>query len=353
MTGLAGTHAFAVPDEPAARGLVDDLAEYGFALVTAGPDIGSWVVTAFDEGPYPGDDRGRQQFAAVGRRAYALAYWHGGRTIAGFFGAPEGLPDPVGPVVVRTPGARPFVPCVGLRGAPPDAELPFWDDPKYDEDTPDIDLADLEPGHRVRRVFGSSGMLGERFQRFSDASLDWTLAAKKALDGLFHNGQCVAETATAVRVAAELAKRPPALFRLDFVRWLLRAAGCRTKTLLDGKADAYAEETFRAVGIELPDLLPRWTREPPRTRYVLARLAALYPLRSKEIVHQVTAMATEYDGTRPGARLWLAEALLWRDDDLALARAKDIAAWGHETWPAWLEREDVPAVVRAGHVLTH
>ena len=207
MTGLAGTHAFAVPDEPAARGLVDDLVEYGFALVTAGPDTGSWVVIAFDEGPYPGDDRGRQQFAAVGRRAYALAYWHGGRTIAGFFGAPEGLPDPVGPVVVRTPGARPFVPCVGLRGAPPDAELPFWDDPKYDEDPSDIDLADLESGHRVRRVFGSSGMLGERFQRFSDASLDWTLAAKKALDSLFHNGQCVAETATAVRVAAERPRR--------------------------------------------------------------------------------------------------------------------------------------------------
>ncbi len=49
-----------MPDERAARSLAGDLAEYGFALVTARPDFDGWVVVAFDEGPYPDDECGHR-----------------------------------------------------------------------------------------------------------------------------------------------------------------------------------------------------------------------------------------------------------------------------------------------------
>ncbi|MEO3746838.1 hypothetical protein [Plantactinospora sp. B5E13] len=107
----------------------------------------------------------------------------------------------------------------------------------------------------------------------------------------------------------------------------------------------------RSVGEQLPVLPTRWEAEPPAVRFVLACLAGLHPQHGRRIGAQVDAMAREFHGTRPGAYLLLADALVDGRDDQALALAADILAWADDLDPGWLDAANVPTAVKAGHVL--
>ncbi|WBB93387.1 hypothetical protein [Verrucosispora sp. WMMC514] len=107
-----------------------------------------------------------------------------------------------------------------------------------------------------------------------------------------------------------------------------------------------------AVGAQLPALLARWDSEPPAIQYALACLAALYPHHAHPVGEAIADMADQFDGTRPGAYLNLAHALVRGQDDEALAIATDIVGWEPDHDAALLDAPDVPAAVKASHILT-
>ncbi|WP_203711033.1 hypothetical protein [Asanoa siamensis] len=62
-------------------------------------------------------------------------------------------------------------------------------------------------------------------------------------------------------------------------------------------------------------------------------------------------MLEDLDGTRPGAYLKLAHALLLAREGQALAVAADIVAWEDDHDPGRLDAPGVGDTVKAGHVL--
>lgn len=368
-SAMAGTHEFVVPDETYAQELAKALAAYGFPEVKARPSDGDdWRVTALDEGPYPVDALGHRQIEAVARAAAAIARQHSGYARGGTrcdVSQLRLLRGPDAPYVSTNPGARPPIPTITVVAPPPPAPLPLTPDeaqprPVELPGLDDVPWAELEHAH------GSADDVPE---------LLWTLATSPAddwdetLDELFgddllHQGSCYSATAPALPFLTHMivSGTLPARQRLDLCVWLLLASGQWAGSLL-AHADAalvqnrppepagWTEEVHRTVGEQLPALLTRWAAEPPAVRFVLACLAGLHPHHGRRIGAEVDAMAREFHGTRPGAYLLLADALVDGRDDQALALATDIVAWEDGLDPGWLDATNVTATVRACHVL--
>lgn len=62
-------------------------------------------------------------------------------------------------------------------------------------------------------------------------------------------------------------------------------------------------------------------------------------------------MAADDAGSRHGAYLRLAEALVRGDDKRALETTRDILTWEDDLEPGWLDVPGVTAALRAGHIL--
>ncbi|MEV4753875.1 hypothetical protein AB0J86_01980 [Micromonospora sp. NPDC049559] len=366
---MAGTHEFVVPDEARARELARALAGYGFALVTAWPSDGDgWRVTALDEGPYPVDAVGHRQIEAVARAAAAIARQHDGYGGGGTrcdVSQLRVLRRPDAPIVATNPGARPPVPSVTVVAPPPPAPLPLAPDDA--EDRP-IDLSGLDdiPWAELEHAHGSAEDVPELLRTLADPfGNDWDEVLDELFgDDLLHQGDCYSATAPALPFLTRMivSGALPARQRLDLYVWLLIASARWADGLL-ADADAalvqgrrpepagWTEAVHHTVGEQLPALLDRWETEPPGVRFVLACLAGSYPRYGRRIGDRVQAMAREFDGTRPGAYLLLAGALVDGRDDRALAIAADIVAWEDSLDPGWLDAAGLTAAVKAGHVL--
>ncbi|MER5458050.1 hypothetical protein ABT008_25075 [Micromonospora sp. NPDC002389] len=373
MTGwsaVAGTHAFVVPGEDEARALAEELAGYGFSLVTAGParHTAGWAVMAFDEGPYPPDAAGHRAIDAVGRQAAVVARRHAGYPDGGSRCDPSLLARirPTGAAIEYTnPGARPPVPDVVIGEAPPPASLALTPDQVRDvpidlSGLDEIAWADLEHAH------GPADNVPGLVRALADPYGNWEQTLDELFgDDLLHQGTCYSATAPALPFLTRMivAGALPAHQRLDLHVWLLIAAGRRAEEFL-GDADYAAakgrppavdeqvQQVHRTVGGQLPALLARWDIEPAAVRYALACLTALYPHHAHPIAARIADMADEFDGTLQGAYLNLAHALVRSPDDEALAIATDIVGWEPDHDPEWLDAPNVPAAVKASHILT-
>ncbi|WP_436534372.1 hypothetical protein [Actinoplanes sp. HUAS TT8] len=371
MTGwsaMAGTHRFTVPDDYYAQQLAEALASYGFAHVTArSSPSGGWVVIAVDDGPYAVDPIGHRTIEAVGRAAALIAQQYGGYPDGGSRFDVSGLPSERGssdPIVCVNPGARPPMPNVVLVEPPPAATLALT--PDHAEDAP-IDLSGLDeiPWNELSHAHGDAEEIPGLIRALADPFGEWGETLDELFgDDLLHQGTCYSATAPALPFLTRLivSGAVPARQRLDLYVWLLVAAGRRADGVL-ADADratvagrspepaAWSLDVHRAVGEQLPALVTRWELEPPAVRFVLAGLAALYPHHGRRIGDRISIMAEEFDGTQPGAYLRLAEALVHGRDQEALTAATGIVAWEDGLEPEWLDGTDVPAPVRAGHVL--
>lgn len=125
MAGWTATvceYMYCVPDEQCARTLVEALADFGFALVSAAPYRPRWSP--------PGDEPdGEWNVRAVDRAARLVArdhhgYWHGGThcDVSQFATLLNRTPSADG-IERRTPGARPQTPrsrqrCPNCRPRP-------------------------------------------------------------------------------------------------------------------------------------------------------------------------------------------------------------------------------------------
>ncbi|WBB48476.1 hypothetical protein O3597_25900 [Verrucosispora sp. WMMA2044] len=373
MTGwsaVAGTHAFVVPGEEQARALAEDLAAYGFALVTARParQAAGWAVMAFDEGPYPPDAAGHRSIDAVGRQAAAVARRHGGYPDGGSRCDPSLLERirPTGaPIEHTNPGARPPVPDIVIGEAPPPASLTLA--PDQVRDVP-IDLSGLDEiaWADLEHVHGPADDVPDLVRALADPYGDWESTLDELFgDDLLHQGTCYTATAPALPFLTRMivSGALPAKQRLDLHVWLLIAAGRRAEGLLvdaDRAAvehrpptvDEMVRQVHYTVGAQLPVLLARWDSEPAAIRYALACLTALYPHHAHPIAEHIADMAAQFDGTQPGAYLNLAHALVRSQDDQALSIATDIVGWEPDHNPALLDAPHVPAAVKASYILT-
>ncbi|WP_204061528.1 hypothetical protein [Microbispora corallina] len=230
-----------------------------------------------------------------------------------------------------------------------------------------IDLSGLDdiPWADLGHAHGSAEDIPELLRALSDPFGDWDSTLDVLFgDDLLHQGSCYSATAPALPFLSRMivSGALPARQRLDLFVWLLVAADRWADSLL-GDADhavaqghlpipaTWTEDVHLTVGEQLPELVSRWETEPPAVRFLLACLAGLYPHHARRIGDQISLMAQEFHGTRPGAYLLLAEALVYARDDQALAVAADIIAWETNHDPGWLEVADVTTAVKAGHVL--
>jgi hypothetical protein len=210
-SGIAGTHHFLVPGEDAARALVHALSAQGFALVAARPDQldGGWVVTAFDQGPYPVDRSGHRAMDAVGSAAAALARRHGGRPDGGSRYDVAVLTQlseiaSHAPIVATNPGARPRVPDAVAAAAPPRATLALAPDPGPLPGDPlegvyDVDWARLTHAH------GRADDVPALLRALVDPAGDWDAVVQELIaDDVLHQGTCYAATAAAMRYVARV-----------------------------------------------------------------------------------------------------------------------------------------------------
>jgi hypothetical protein len=157
-TATVCEYRYRVPDENCARGLVDALADFGFALVSCSPfrsrwplpgdeAAGEWIVRAVDEQPYAMTAQGGRERDAVDRAARLVArdyqgYWHGAaRCDVSQLAMLLNSPAAYGYAELRTPGARPQIPPI-----PPEAPALPAATLTLDGGAPlgrDIDLSDL------------------------------------------------------------------------------------------------------------------------------------------------------------------------------------------------------------------
>jgi hypothetical protein len=365
-SGVAGTHDFVVQDENNARLLAEALAAYGFALVTARPSAGkAWLVVAYDDGPYSADVAGHRTIDAVGDEAALLARRYGAYPEGGSRCDPsmlQNLKQSNTPIVVTNVGARPPVPPISMLPPPPAAPLPLV--PYHFEAAP-INLHGLDDiaWDDLSHAYGSADDVPALIRSLADPSGEWTDALDVLFASVLHQGTCYSATAPTMPFVARLARAGalPPNRRLDLYLWLLYAAGRQAEDLIYDAARAvvqdrqpnpgeWTEEVHTRVGEQLPDLLSRWTAEPPAVRYVLALLAAAYPIHGQQLKSEISRLALEYVGTQPGEYLKLTCALLDSNDDLALAIAKEVAAWDDDIQPAWLAAP-VPIPVRVMPVL--
>ena len=365
-TALAGTHRFSTGDEQRATAAAEALSAYGFALVTATPSrLGpGWMVTAWDEGPYPADAVGHRQIEAVGHAAAAVVRPYGGLLDGGTRSDPAmllTLQDLArNASVIRTnAGARPPVPEITPVPSPPSVPLALEPDGAT---AGDIELPGLRDVRwaELRHAHGSAEDVPELLLTLAGPDGDWAPALDKLLgDNLLHQGSCYPATAPALPFLTRLITcgAVPAHRRLDLYVGLLVAADCLLADLLADpfgsgpQHEPWALEVHRAAGEQVGDLIARWDAEPPRIRLVLACLAALFPEPGRRLAPQIAALAADAEGTSQGAFLNLAHALATGDETRAENLAAGIVAWDEASEPAWLEAPDVTTAVRAGHVL--
>ncbi|MFG1925965.1 hypothetical protein [Cryptosporangium sp. NPDC048952] len=98
-------------------------------------------------------------------------------------------------------------------------------------------------------------------------------------------------------------------------------------------------------------MLARWESEPTAVQMVLSGPAALSPHHGHAIGEQISYLAQEFDGTRPGSYLHLASALVQNRDADVFAAVTDIVTWDEYANPDWLETPRLPVAVPAGHIL--
>ncbi|MET8832664.1 hypothetical protein ABZV78_01920 [Micromonospora sp. NPDC004540] len=358
-----------VPGEEQARGLAEALSTHGFAYVTARPSPrGGWLVTVLDEGPYPVDTVGHRTIEAVARAAGAIAREHGGYANGGSRFDVSRLPghrQAEAPVVRTNPGARPPIPTVVVVPPPPSAPLALTPDIAV-EDVP-IDLSGLDdvPWAELSHAHGSAEDIPGLLRELADPYGDWDEILDELFgDDLLHQGTCYSATAPALPYLSRLIRSGalPARQRFDLHAWLLIAAARWADGLIGGAEVALArgepprpaswtEAVYRAVDEELPALLAGWEVEVPAVRFVLAALAGLHPVHGRQVVGRITAMAEEFEGTRAGAYLRLAEALVQGRDEPAGKLAAAIVAWEEGLDSDWLDAPGVAVAVRAGQVL--
>jgi hypothetical protein len=372
---MAGIHQFAVPDQARAQALANALADYGFALVAAGASRrgDGWGVVAYDDGPYPSDRLGYRSFYAVARHAVALARQHRGYWVGGSHGDASTTPSrtPDLPIVLANPGSRPPVPAMILNPPPPPAWLALTPDHVVTDGAATgaaVDLARLEAiaWSQLGHAHGAATDIPELIRALADQPDDFTAILDELLnDDLLHQGTCYSATAPAMPFLSRLllSGALPAAHRQELCTWLAYAADRWADSLITDAdraaaqhrapaAAPWTQDVRRAVAGDLPALLARWRGEPPALRYVLACLAALYPDQGRALADQVAAMAADYAGTRHGAYLHLAAALVRGDDEQALATAEDIYTWEDDLEARWLDATGVSATLKAGHILT-
>jgi len=367
-SGIAGTHHFLVPGEDAARALVHALSAQGFALVAARPDQldGGWVVTAFDEGPYPVDRSGHRAMDAVGSAAAALARRHGGRPDGGSrydVAVLAQLSEVAShaPIVAANPGARPAVPDA-VAAAPPRATLALAPDPGPLPGDPLEGVDDVEWA-RLTHAHGRADDVPALLRALVDPGGDWDAVVQELIaDDVLHQGTCYAATAPAMRYVARVVAAgalPPA-GRVHVATLLVWAAsGWATSLVLDAERAAaegrrprpapHTADVRAALAAEVPRLLARWTAEPPAMRYVLAALATLTAPAALD-AGAVAELAAEHPGTQQAAYLELATALLAGDQAAVLAAATTIAPWAEDVAPGWTE-VPAPLEVKATEIL--
>ncbi|GAA2915820.1 hypothetical protein BXY51_009197 [Actinoplanes cyaneus] len=367
-SAMAGTHQFVVPDDERAHELAQALASHGFAYVSGrSSPRGGWMVSAVDEGPYPVDVTGHRMIDAVGRAAAVIARQCGGYPEGGSrcdVSMVQILRGPDAPIVCTNPGARPPMPGIVVVDPPPPALLALT--PDHAEDTP-IELSGLDeiPWTELSHAHGSAEDVPDLLRALADPFGDWDQTLDELFgDNLLHQGTCYSATPPSLPFLARMIASGalPAKQRLDLYVWLLVAADRWADGLLADAGRAAAEgrppqpaawslDVRFTVDEQVPALLTRWETEPPAVRFVLACLAALFPHHGRQIGDQITGMVQELDGTRPGAYLQLAEALVQTRDDQALAAATDIVAWEESHDPDWLNAPDLAVAVTTGHVL--
>jgi hypothetical protein len=304
---------------------------------------------------------------AVGRAAALVARQHGGY--------PEGgsrcdvsmlqiLRGHDAPIVCTNPGARPPTPSIVVVDPPPAVPLALT--PDHAEDTP-IELSDLDeiPWTDLGHAHGSAEDIPDLLRALADPFGDWDQTLDELFgDNLLHQGTCYSATAPALPFLACMITSGalPAKQRLDLYVWLLIAADRWAAGLLadadraavEGRPPqpaAWSLDVHVTVDEQVPGLLTRWETEPPALKFALACLAALFPHHGRQIGDQITSMAQEFNGTRPGAYLQLAEALVHTRDDHALASATDIVSWDESHDSDWLDATGLAIAVKAGHVL--
>jgi hypothetical protein len=369
-SGIAGTHHFLVPEEDAARALVHALAAQGFALVAARPDQldGGWVVTAFDEGPYPVDRSGHRAMDAVGSVAAAVARRHGGRPDGGSRYDVAVLTQlseiaSHAPIVAANPGARPTVPdAVAAVAAPPRTRLALAPGPGLLPGDPLEGVDDVDWG-RLAHAHGRADDIPALLRALVDPGGDWDAVVQELIaDDVLHQGTCYAATAPAMRFVARVVAAgalPPA-GRVHVATLLVWAAsGWATSLVLDAERAAaegrpprpapHTGDVRDALAEEVPRLLARWTAEPPAMRYVLAALTTLTAPAALD-AGAVAELAAEYAGTQQAAYLELAIALLAGDQPAVLAAATAIAPWAEDVGPGW-EAVPAPLEVKAAEIL--
>lgn len=137
-------------------------------------------------------------------------------------------------------------------------------------------------------------------------------------DDVLHQGTSYSATSHVMPFLARMVTSDilPADQRADVYRDLLYAAarGCQPSPA------PWAQEVHDTVAALTPGLLERWPVEPPRTRLMLAVLAALVSHRTAANTARIAEMGRQYAGTDVAALLELAAALIAREDQRAHPR---------------------------------
>lgn len=377
MVGRKRTYL--VPDEDAARGLVEAFAGFGFSLVMAGPyrpnryftdpdaSAEDWDVTVFDTETDAADARSEWERHAVEQAARTIARDYGGflRTAMGFVAGQAGaMADTRDAALVhQRPGARPTPPVVSPPAAPVPASLPFTVVKPVGttidlEGLSDVAWSELSHAHGCAAdVPGLIEALAEDFGSWAEV-LDELIG-----DDILHQGSCYSATGPAMPFLAKLITSSVLPFhqQMDVYEVLLYAATRHAAGLL---ADAdraaarrrplrsaeWSAEVYEAVGTCVPALLERWEFESEPARVEMAALAALYPWHAAAAGGSISAMAESYADTDVGALLGLSLVLIDGDVELAEQRARSLAIRPVEA--VALNAPGLPIAIRAAQLIT-
>ena len=129
----------------------------------------------------------------------------------------------------------------------------------------------------------------------------------------------------------------PAEYRAGIYRDLLYAAtrygsglvGDAERAAARGRepsAAPWSMEVYHAVAALVPELIARWSVEPPRIRLMLAALAALVPGAGLTIEDRIAEMRRLHGGTDVAALLELTAVLIAQDDQHAEQAADALVA---------------------------
>lgn len=370
--------SFRVADETVARQLAAALSDYGFTRVDGYPNNdGTWGVSAWSYGP----DRGVGAHAAMRRAAVAIARPFRGRPAGTASG---GLPlarHRDEPIMLDRPGVQPPVPRLAPVVTPPKAHLALGQQRAVAR-RPDLSGLDAIDWVNTRAVFDAATKIPARVRRLAavdagdeiDDDWDensweednpWSQALFEVTELLMNSGTLWDAAAPTIPFLAEITRcSPDPQHRRDVIAWLfVFASEVADDLIMDADFAAVddrqpvahheSQHAHHAVGVEVPSLLAMWPAEPPAVRFQLARLAALYPEHSRDLVAEVAALADTIPGTRHQVILHLALALLDGDYDRALELAELTGRW---EWahlnPTWQDTPGVSDRTRAEHALS-